>query len=306
MAEGERQRAGGWGSQGEGDAGSIGLLVLTGGGLAMLVALVLLVTIADLVISRGQAQLAADAAALAAMSEVLHPGSPLAAPARSVGQRHPPGADAAAVLAESNGGEVVECCGDDPSRREVVVAVAPRSALLRSVLPRVRARAAAALEAAGAPVDVEGALGVVPGTALGAGPGGTPAADGARLWPVEGSVTSGFGPRVHPLTGQQRLHAGLDVAAAAGTPIRAAAAGQIIAATTLGGYGLAVDIRHGDGTVTRYAHQSRLLVRPGQQVAAGQVIGLVGSTGASTGPHLHFEVQVGGGPIDPLSWLPPQ
>jgi murein DD-endopeptidase MepM/ murein hydrolase activator NlpD len=122
---------------------------------------------------------------------------------------------------------------------------------------------------------------------------------------VEGAITSGFGTRVHPLTGQQRLHAGLDVAAAAGTPIRAAAAGQIIAAAPRGGYGLTVDIRHGDGSVTRYAHQSRLVVRAGQQVAAGQVIGLVGSTGASTGPHLHFEVRIGDAPIDPRSWLPP-
>jgi hypothetical protein len=278
------------------------LLVLAGGGLAMLIALVLLITVADLVISRGQAQLAADAAALAAMGEMIHGGWPPATPVGIAGQGHSPGAGAAAALAESNGGQVVECCGDDPSRREVVVAVTPRSALLRSVLPHVRARAAAALEAAGTPLAGDSAL----GAALSGPPPGTPpVAPGTRLWPVEGAITSGFGTRVHPLTGQRRLHAGLDVAAAAGTLIRAAAAGQVIAAAPRGGYGLTVDIRHGDGSVTRYAHQSRLVVRAGQQVAAGQVIGLVGSTGASTGPHLHFEVRIGGAPIDPRTWLPP-
>jgi murein DD-endopeptidase MepM/ murein hydrolase activator NlpD len=274
----------------ERDAGAIALLVLAGGGLAMLIALVLVVTVADVFISRGQAQLAADAAALAAMGQVA------AGEVTTFGSGTRD-ADVAVArrLASANGGELVECCGDDPARREVVVTVAPRSALLRAILPRVRARAAAALEAIAPPAvshDVAGAGGA------------GPAVDG-RVWPVDATVSSGFGVRTHPLTGQRRLHAGLDLAAASGTPIRAAAAGQVVAADTVGGYGLTVDLRHGDGSVTRYAHQSRLLVRVGQSVAAGQVIGLVGSTGNSTGPHLHFEVRTHAGPIDPLQWLPP-
>jgi murein DD-endopeptidase MepM/ murein hydrolase activator NlpD len=286
----------------ERDTGAIALLVLAGGGLAMLIALVLLVTVADLFLSRGQAQVAADAAALAAMGHVAAGGA--AAPRSAVLSRLPSGALATAQtahrtdvamarwLAAANGGELVQCCGDDPGRREVVVGVAPRSTLLRSVLPLVRARAAAALEAIGLPMMGRGLAGAA-----------VSSADG-RMWPVEGAVTSGFGLRTHPLTGQRRFHAGLDLAAASGTPIRAAAAGQIGVAGVLGGYGLTVDIRHRDGSVTRYAHQSRLLVRSGQLVAAGQVIGLVGSTGNSTGPHLHFEVRTPAGPIDPFPWLP--
>jgi murein DD-endopeptidase MepM/ murein hydrolase activator NlpD len=124
------------------------------------------------------------------------------------------------------------------------------------------------------------------------------------MWPVAAPMTSGFGMRVHPLSGGARLHAGIDLGAPAGTPIRAAAGGTVVVAGVMGGYGTTVDIRHADGTTTRYAHQSRLLVRSGQQVAAGQVIGLVGSTGASTGPHLHFEVRTPAGPVDPRTWLP--
>jgi len=182
----------------------------------------------------------------------------------------------------------------------VVVAVAPRSALLRAVLPRVRARAAAALEAIGPSPAFDG----VGRPAAGQGPPGTASVPHRRVWPVDATVSSGFGMRTHPLTGQRRLHAGLDLAAPTGTPIRAAAAGQVVSTGTAGGYGLTVDVSHADGAITRYAHQSRLLVRAGQTVAAGQVIGLVGSTGNSTGPHLHFEVRTAAGPIDPLGWLP--
>ena len=274
---------------GTGERGAIALLVLTGGGLAVLIALVLLTVVADLVITRGQAQIAADAAALGAMAQALeHPGGAAGADAADTG--------VAAALAEANGGEALSCCGDDPARREVEVGVVPASVLLRAVVPRVRARAAAALEAVGPPTpELAGG-----GPVSAAGP---PAA-GDRVWPAEGRVSSGFGPRVHPVTGHARLHAGLDIAAPAGTPIRAAAAGRVVAAGRRGGYGLTVDVRHPDGIVTRYAHQSRLLVAPGQVVAAGQVIGLIGSTGVSTGPHLHFEVRTATGPVDPRPWLP--
>jgi murein DD-endopeptidase MepM/ murein hydrolase activator NlpD len=277
----------------DGQRGSAALLVLAGGGLAMLIALVLVVTIADLVVSRGQAQLAADAAALAAMADEVQPGwdppGELRAGARRASQT---GHMAAEALARANGGELLECCGGVTARRDVEVGVEPRSLLLRWVVPQVRARAAAALEPVGSPVRGLRAVDVAS------------TATGDRVWPVDGPVSSGFGTRVHPMSGTARMHAGLDLAVPAGTPVRAAAAGQIVHDGAMGGYGLTVDIAHGDGTVTRYAHQSRVLVMVGQSVAAGQVIGLAGSTGASTGPHLHFEVRTPAGAIDPRAWLP--
>jgi murein DD-endopeptidase MepM/ murein hydrolase activator NlpD len=256
----------------------------------MLIALVLVVTIADLVVSRGQAQLAADAAALAAMADEVQPGwDPTGDLRARAGQT---GHTAAEALARANGGELLECCGGVTARRDVEVGVEPRSLPLRWVVPRIRARAAAALEPVGSPVRGLHAVGVASTTT------------GDRVWPVDGPVSSGFGGRVHPMTGSARMHAGLDLAVPAGTPVRAAAAGRVVHDGAMGGYGLTVDVAHGHGTVTRYAHQSRVLVTVGQSVAAGQVIGLAGSTGASTGPHLHFEVRTPAGAIDPRTWLP--
>ena len=116
-------------------------------------------------------------------------------------------------------------------------------------------------------------------------------------------VTSLFGPRIHPILETLRNHDGIDFGAAMGTPIRAAAAGTVVSASVRGGYGNATIIDHGRGLATLYAHQSEYAVIPGQVVAAGQVIGRVGSTGLSTGPHLHFEVRVRGVPVDPLLYL---
>lgn len=99
------------------------------------------------------------------------------------------------------------------------------------------------------------------------------------------------------------LHPGIDIGAAMGTPIRAAAAGTVIVAAYSGGYGNLVVIDHGNGLATAYAHQSQIAVSVGQQVAQGQLIGYVGSTGFSTGPHLHFEVRVNGSPVDPMGYL---
>ena len=115
--------------------------------------------------------------------------------------------------------------------------------------------------------------------------------------PAEGRLTSAFGPR------WGRLHAGLDIAAGTGSPIRAAAAGTVVSAGSEGAYGRAVRIRHADGTQTLYAHNSALLVSRGEKVAAGQQIAREGSTGRVTGPHLHFEVRVGGKALDPRRWL---
>jgi murein DD-endopeptidase MepM/ murein hydrolase activator NlpD len=130
---------------------------------------------------------------------------------------------------------------------------------------------------------------------------------GRLLQPVRGRLSSRFGNRYDPYYHVYQLHAGADFAAPKGTTIRAAAAGRVARAGVFGGYGRFVCIEHGrfrdQRLSTCYAHQSRILVRVGLQVAAGEPIGLVGSTGASTGPHLHFEVRLGGRPVDPLPWL---
>ncbi len=123
-------------------------------------------------------------------------------------------------------------------------------------------------------------------------------------WPIEGRVSSEYGYRVHPIYGTRRLHAGLDVAAPAGTPIASSADGVVIFSGTQGGYGQTVIVDHGGGITTLYAHMSRLGSSNGQQVSRGEVIGYVGTTGSSTGNHLHFEVRVNGGPADPRGYLP--
>jgi murein DD-endopeptidase MepM/ murein hydrolase activator NlpD len=104
------------------------------------------------------------------------------------------------------------------------------------------------------------------------------------------AISSVFGWRIHPITGNQRLHTGTDLAAPMGTPVLAALTGRVILAGSFGGYGISVGLEHSNGTQqTLYAHLSELFVRPGEVVTQGTVIGRVGSTGASTGPHLHFE-----------------
>ena len=116
-------------------------------------------------------------------------------------------------------------------------------------------------------------------------------------------LSSGFGPRVHPIFGNVRIHAGLDLSAPSGTAIAAAGDGVVVAAGVRGGYGNAVVIDHGNALATLYGHQSRILVTVGQRVRQGDTVGLVGSTGNSTGPHLHFEVRLYGTPVDPLAYL---
>lgn len=124
-------------------------------------------------------------------------------------------------------------------------------------------------------------------------------------WPAAGRLTSRFGNRVHPIYGDVRLHAGIDIGAANGTPIVAAESGVVLVAGSSGGYGNLVVIAHGAGLATAYAHQSSMAVSEGQVVRRGQVIGYVGSTGASTGNHLHFEVRRNGDPVDPLGYVSP-
>lgn len=125
-----------------------------------------------------------------------------------------------------------------------------------------------------------------------------------RQLPVRGGYdASGFGTRLDPFTGRRARHEGVDFAAASGTPIVAAAGGIVVASEATPDYGNMVDIDHGNGLVTRYAHASRLLVRVGDIVRPGQEIAKVGSTGRSTGPHLHFEVHVNGEPANPRGFL---
>jgi murein DD-endopeptidase MepM/ murein hydrolase activator NlpD len=117
------------------------------------------------------------------------------------------------------------------------------------------------------------------------------------IWPVNAPITSPFGWR------WGRMHEGIDLGAAYGSPIAAAAAGVVIYAGWEGGYGNLVVIDHGGGLATAYGHQSRIAVSVGQSVSQGETIGYVGSTGHSTGPHLHFEVRVNGQAVDPLGYL---
>ena len=113
-------------------------------------------------------------------------------------------------------------------------------------------------------------------------------------------LTSSFGYRTHPLHGGSRMHAGVDLAAPTGTPVQATADGVVTSAGWRGGYGILVSLGHGGGVQTRYAHLSAIAVRPGTSVRAGDVIGYVGSTGNSTGPHLHYELRVNGQAVNPM------
>ena len=123
--------------------------------------------------------------------------------------------------------------------------------------------------------------------------------------PLEGddSTTSNFGPRSDPFTGQTAMHAGMDFRGETGTPVRAGGAGQVLRAEVSGGYGNLVELDHGNGVTTRYAHLSAFDVKVGQLVAAGQVIGRVGSTGRSTGPHLHYETRLSDQAQNPLKFI---
>ena len=123
------------------------------------------------------------------------------------------------------------------------------------------------------------------------------------IWPVNGPISSPFGPRVQPIIGASTFHPGVDIAVSQGTPIKAAGDGVVKMAGTNGGYGNFTLIDHGGGLATGYGHQSRIAVSVGQHVSTGEVIGYVGTTGTSTGPHLHWEVRVNGSPVDPMGWV---
>jgi murein DD-endopeptidase MepM/ murein hydrolase activator NlpD len=166
-----------------------------------------------------------------------------------------------------------------------------RRSQLASVREQKEAWIAQANALAAADARVRGQL-----AAVQSGSTSSPSAQGL-IWPVSGPVTSPYGMR------WGRLHAGIDIAAPTGTPIRAAASGTVVLAAWNGGYGNYTCIDHGGGMATCYAHQSSYAVSSGAQVSQGQVIGYVGNTGHSFGAHLHFEVRINGSPVDPLGYL---
>ena len=137
--------------------------------------------------------------------------------------------------------------------------------------------------------------------------GGSTTPTGTFQWPVPSShtITSNYGYRIHPISGTKKLHAGIDIGAPGGSNIVAADAGTVVLSSFgyNGGYGNYVIISHGNGITTRYAHCSNLFVSAGESVSKGQVIAAVGSTGASTGNHCHFEVRINGGSKNPLNYL---
>lgn len=123
------------------------------------------------------------------------------------------------------------------------------------------------------------------------------------IWPVNGSITSGFGWRNSPWEDGSELHPGIDIATNMGTPVVATADGEVVKSGWSGGYGNIVQINHGNGIETIYGHNSQIAVSVGQSVRKGQVISYAGSTGRSTGPHVHYEVRVNGSAVDPMKYL---
>ena len=170
------------------------------------------------------------------------------------------------------------------------IAAAERAAQLAAERQAAREAAAAARQAAVAPPAAAPAPPAAPDT-------------GAMLWPANGPKTSDYGWRTHPIFGTSRFHAGIDIGAGYGSAIVAAKDGVVVSAGVYGGYGNAVALDHGGGLATFYAHQSSIAVSYGESVSRGEVIGYVGSTGYSTGPHLHFEVRVNGSPTDPMPYF---
>ena len=124
------------------------------------------------------------------------------------------------------------------------------------------------------------------------------------IWPATGRLTDFFGGRRNPFGGGGEFHPGQDIANATGTPIIATANGKVIWANWQSGYGRLVEIDHGNGITTRYGHMSKIEVAEGQEIIRGQVIGLLGSSGRSTGPHVHYEVRIFNEPVNPLDYLP--
>jgi murein DD-endopeptidase MepM/ murein hydrolase activator NlpD len=182
-------------------------------------------------------------------------------------------------------------------RAEIAEAARRAEAKLRRLAAEEAAREAAR-KAAG---DSGGSSGDASGGSTG---GGGSSSSGQWLFPVAGgAIGSNAGWRFHPILKYTRCHAGSDIGAGSGTPIRAVASGIVVSAGYNGGYGNFTTIAHGNGVTSSYAHQSSIGVSNGQTVSRGQTIGRVGSTGLSSGPHLHFEARVYGAPYNPRGWF---
>ncbi len=123
------------------------------------------------------------------------------------------------------------------------------------------------------------------------------------IWPVHGRLTAGFGQRMDPFSGEQSFHPGVDIADSFGTDVVATGDGLVIEAEPDAGYGRSILVDHGDGITTRYAHLSRIFVVVGEQVKQGEIIGAIGMSGRTTGPHLHYEVRIHGTPVNPGRFL---
>jgi murein DD-endopeptidase MepM/ murein hydrolase activator NlpD len=124
------------------------------------------------------------------------------------------------------------------------------------------------------------------------------------LWPVEGPITGSFGDRMDPFSGEGAFHSGVDISSTFGLPVKVTADGVVdFVGRRYAGYGLMIDIDHGHGVITRYAHLSGFAVSEGQAVKAGEIAGYVGRSGRSTGAHLHYEVRVNGGPVNPMKYM---
>jgi murein DD-endopeptidase MepM/ murein hydrolase activator NlpD len=188
--------------------------------------------------------------------------------------------------------------GELVSRRDQLVgAQADREALLASLRADRHDAEEDVDELARASARLAEQLRAGTGSPGGASTGGGAAPSSGFVWPVHGPITSPFGMR------WGRMHEGIDIGVGFGTPIASAAAGTVVYAGWLGGYGNLVVVDHGGGLSTAYGHQQRIYVSYGQQVGQGDILGEVGSTGHSFGPHLHFEVRVNGSPVDPLGYL---
>jgi murein DD-endopeptidase MepM/ murein hydrolase activator NlpD len=196
----------------------------------------------------------------------------------------------------------------DNERQQVVAVEAQEQQLIEGIRAR-KAEFEAEYSAVQAQIEAEIAAAAAqlsrgnPTPGASGGGNGAGGGNGRFIWPASGSVTSGFGPRTHPIFGGSRMHTGVDIGAPSGAPIKAGDDGVVVTAGSSGGYGNLTLVDHGGGLATGYAHQSAIGVSVGQRVSRGQVIGRVGSTGSSTGPHLHFEVRVNGNPVNPMAWV---
>jgi murein DD-endopeptidase MepM/ murein hydrolase activator NlpD len=206
-------------------------------------------------------------------------------------------ADDARATAADERDRLAALLAEQSRSRDAVSANEAQTTALVSKLNGELASAASELAAANAAITAS--LARAPEAPAGPSPSGF-------LRPVGGPVTSGFGNRTDPVTGAIAFHAGIDFGSPCGTPIKAAATGVVFQVTpeaASGGYGNMTIIRHGPNLATVYAHQSSIAVSPGQTVSIGQVIGYVGTTGKSTGCHLHWEVRVNGNPVNPAAYL---